>query len=98
MDSSSAPDSARSDVISLDDMAERLAHLQQKVADLKELERIEKLPPEEAAAQLEDIMELETRLQTYVEGLVSLPAIFWQAVRWGGLGVIVGVILQRLAS
>ena len=80
------------------EVEERLGKLQAKLADLRELERVEKLPPDEAADQLEEIMELEQRLQEYVEGLVSLPAIFWQAVRWGGLGVLLGVLLGRLSG
>ena len=100
MGSTSSSSSNSSDLgeIDLDEIEQRLTKLQQKLADLKELKRVEQLPPDEAAAQLEEIMELETRLQTYVEGLLSFPAIFWQAVRWGGLGVLVGALLQRLIA
>ncbi|WP_017324195.1 hypothetical protein [Synechococcus sp. PCC 7336] len=84
--------------IDLADLERRLQQLQVQLSDLQEFDRLEKLPPERAAEMLEQILDLETRMQTYVEGLVSFPAIFWQAVRWGGLGVLVGVLLQRIAG
>ena len=76
------------------DFKQRLQTLQAKVEAIETLEAAETLPPEEAAEMLEKLVELETVIREGLEGIFS-PAVFWQAARWGGLGVVLGVLLQR---
>ena len=76
------------------DFKQRLQALQDKVEAIEALEAAEQLPPEEAAQMLESLVEMETVIREGLEGIFS-PSVFWQAVRWGGLGVVLGVILQR---
>ncbi|MEO0801292.1 MAG: hypothetical protein AAFY57_03310 [Cyanobacteria bacterium J06642_2] len=77
------------------DFKQRLDLLQSKYNDLHEFSRLESLPPEQLTDMQEQLMTLETRMNTYLSEFVSLPAIFWQAVRWGGLGLLLGIALQR---
>ena len=84
------------ELMSLDiaEFKQRLQALQTKVEAIEQLDAAEKLPPEEAAQMLEKLVEMETIIREGLEGIFS-PSVFWQAVRWGGLGVILGVLLQR---
>ena len=86
----------KEDLVALDlaDFKQRLLALQSKVEAIEHLEVADKLPPEEAAQMLEKLVEMENIVREGLEGIFS-PSVFWQAVRWGGLGVIAGVLLQR---
>ncbi|MEO0852025.1 MAG: hypothetical protein AAFY15_00785 [Cyanobacteria bacterium J06648_11] len=83
----------------LNDFKQRLEILQAKYRALDEFARLESVPPEDLSAMQEQLMDLETRMNEYLLEFVSVPAIFWQAVRWGGLGLLLGILIGRwLAS
>lgn len=79
----------------LKDFKQRLELLQSKYDDLHEFSQLESASPEQLTEMQEQLMALETRMNEYLSEFVSVPAIFWQAVRWGGLGLLLGVALQR---
>ncbi len=80
----------------LDHLQEKLHSLQARLADLRELERIAQLSPEEWADIQAEASQLEQRLQAYVlEVFNPIPTTFWQVVRFGGLGLLLGIALQR---
>ncbi|MEN9202494.1 MAG: hypothetical protein Q6K92_05690 [Thermostichus sp. DG_1_5_bins_95] len=81
---------------SLTQLENQLSTLQARLADLKEMERIAQLPPDQWAQIQAEVSQLEQRLQAYLlEVFNPIPATFWQVVRFGGLGVLLGVALQR---
>ncbi len=84
------------DIAQLDiaEFKQRLQALSAKVEAIEHLEAAEQLPPEEAAQMLEKLVEMEAIIREGLEGIFS-PSVFWQAVRWGGLGVVLGALLQR---
>lgn len=67
----------------------------------KQLEQLKFKPPE-MKAELKQIKqqleELETNLESQLFSWGSLKKPFWQAVRFGGLGVIIGWILKSFAG
>ncbi|HIK20349.1 MAG TPA: hypothetical protein IGR15_04675 [Synechococcus sp. M44_DOE_062] len=80
----------------LEALQEKLQSLQARLADLRELERIAQLSPEQWAEIQAEASQLEQRLQAYVlEVFNPVPATFWQVVRFGGLGLLLGIALQR---
>ncbi|MEN9238578.1 MAG: hypothetical protein Q6K80_10225 [Thermostichus sp. DG_1_6_bins_120] len=80
----------------LTQLENQLSTLQARLADLKEMERIAQLPPDQWAQIQAEVSQLEQRLQAYLlEVFNPIPATFWQVVRFGGLGVLLGVALQR---
>lgn len=79
----------------LSDFEQRLGQLVNKLAAFRELEAIEAATPDEWASMQEQILALESRMQEYLDGLTDMPALFWQVVRWGGLGLLLGILLQR---
>ena len=80
--------------IDIAEFKQRLQALQTKVEAIETLETAEKLPPDEAAQMLEKLVEMEGIIREGLEGIFS-PSVFWQAVRWGGLGIVLGALLQR---
>ena len=89
-----APDADQLDIAQF---KQRLQALSAKVEALEQLEAAEQLPPEEAAQMLEQLVEMEAIIREGLDGIFS-PSVFWQAVRWGGLGVVLGALLQRWAG
>ncbi|MEL7084339.1 MAG: hypothetical protein AAGM36_07540 [Cyanobacteria bacterium J06597_1] len=86
-----APDA---DQLDLAQFKQRLQALSARVEAIEQLEAAEQLPPEEAAQMLEQLVEMEAIIREGLDGIFS-PSVFWQAVRWGGLGVVLGALLQR---
>ncbi|MCJ2542712.1 hypothetical protein [Thermostichus vulcanus] len=80
----------------LTQLEHQLSTLQARLADLREMERITQLPPDQWAEIQAEAGQLEQRLQAYLlEVFNPIPATFWQVVRFGGLGLLLGVALQR---
>jgi len=78
----------------LEALQARLEILQARLADLRKLERLSQLSPDQWAELQTEVSQLEERLQAYLLE-VFLPATFWQVVRFGGLGLLLGIALQR---
>ena len=85
------------DQLDIAQFKQRLQALSAKVEAIEQLESAEQLPPEEAAQMLEQLVEMEAIIREGLDGIFS-PSVFWQAVRWGGLGVVLGALLQRWAG
>ncbi|MFS8868364.1 hypothetical protein [Synechococcus sp. H65.1] len=80
----------------LEDLQAKLQTLQARLADLRELERLSQLSPDQWAELQAEVSQLEQRLQAYLlEVFNPVPATFWQVVRFGGLGLLLGIALQR---
>lgn len=79
----------------LNDFKQRLELLQAKYRDLNEFARLESASPEQLAEMQEQLLALEARMNEYLSEFVSVPAIFWQAVRWGGLGLLLGTLIGQ---
>lgn len=79
----------------LEEMEQKLTQAQAKLQDLRELARLDQMPPEQWAELQSEIMALDERMQTYLEDLNPLPTLFWQVVRFGGLGLVLGFALGR---
>lgn len=79
---------------------QRQAELQQRLKQVKRQLHNQKLPP--LKAELKQIKEqletLEVNLESQLFSWRSLKEPFWQAVRFGGLGIVVGWILKSCAS
>jgi hypothetical protein len=83
---------------SLEALQAKLEILQARLADLRELERLSQLSPEHWAEIQAEVSQLEQRLQAYLlEVFNPVPATFWQVLRFGGLGLLLGIALQRWA-
>ena len=83
--------------IDIGQFKQRLQALSAKVDAIEQLEAAEQLPPEEAAQMLEQLVEMEAVIREGLDGIFS-PSVFWQAVRWAGLGIVIGALLQRWAG
>ncbi|MGQ9838853.1 MAG: hypothetical protein ACUVRV_13045 [Cyanobacteriota bacterium] len=80
----------------LTQLEHQLSTLQARLADLREMERIAQLPPDRWAEIQAEANQLEQRIQAYLlEVFNPVPATFWQVVRFGGLGILLGVALER---
>ncbi len=101
----SAP--SRPDPAQLDVWEQQLSSLQTQIADFRELARLETLSTEQLAEISDQVAALEERLKGYLDALlddlkqeygadtfVSKPMLLWQVVRFGGLGFLLGVLLQ----
>lgn len=91
----SSPRESSSSLTELETYEQRLQVLQRQVADLKELAQLEQVSPEQWAELQEQITALEDRMSTYLEDLTNTPMIFWQVIRFGGAGFLLGVVLAR---
>ena len=84
---------------SLAEAERQIQHLQQQVTDLKAWVDLEQVPPSQWADMQSQIQSLEERMNGYllavIEDINQPPAAFWQAVRFGGIGIVVGILLQR---
>lgn len=98
MDPSPPPSSGLS-AAALQVFEQQLQQLQARAADLKTWTELEQIPPIQWAEMQTQLQELEDRMQGYllavVEDINQPPAAFWQAVRFGGLGILLGILLQR---
>lgn len=70
-----------------------LQHHQEEL-EAKKINNVEKEPIKtELKHLLQELEELEINLES-----VLLPDLFWQAVRFGGLGIVIGWLLKSLAG
>lgn len=92
-----SPDPAETStlVADLEALEQKLIQAQAQVRDLKELAQLEQLPPQQWAELQEQVMALEARMQEYLDDLNPWPALFWQVVRFGGLGLVLGYALGK---
>lgn len=79
----------------LENFEQKLFSLQQKVRDLKEVLKLEAAPPSEWADLQAQMNELETRMHDYLSELNQPPMAFWQVVRFGGIGILLGIALEK---
>jgi hypothetical protein len=79
----------------LQDFERRLQLLQTQLNDLKELLRLEQLPPERWQEFQDQLQALEEQMKSYLGDLNPMPMLFWQVVRLGGLGFLLGILVQR---
>ncbi|MEN9250891.1 MAG: hypothetical protein Q6K99_09075 [Thermostichales cyanobacterium BF4_bins_65] len=71
----------------------RLQALQQQVQDLRTLEQLESMPLVQLQALNHDLDALEARLHQYLVRRTQ-PSLFWQVVRFVGLGIVIGMAAQ----
>lgn len=95
MDESTELQSSSPLLTELEELEQQLIQAQAKLQDLKELAKLEQLPPERWTEFQDQIMALEERLQTHLADLNPLPTLFWQVVRFGGLGLVLGFALGQ---
>ncbi len=95
MDESTDLQSSSPLLTELEELEQQLIQAQAKLQDLKELAKLEQLPPEQWTELQDQITALEERLQTYLVDLNPLPTLFWQVVRLGGLGLVLGFALGQ---
>ncbi len=98
MTDSLPPESSSTPEQELQDFEQRLQLLQTQLSDLKELLRLEQLPPESWQEFQEQLQDLEERMKGYLGDLNPMPMLFWQVVRLGGLGFLLGILVQRWLS
>ncbi len=95
----SPPSSSGLNAAALQAFEQQLQQLQARAADLKTWTDLEQIPPTQWAEMQTQLQELEDRMQGYllavVEEINQPPAAFWQAVRFGGLGILLGILLQK---
>jgi hypothetical protein len=95
----SSPSSSGLNAAALQAFEQQLQHLQARATDLKTWTDLEQIPPTQWAEMQTQLQELEDRMQGYllavVEEINQPPAAFWQAVRFGGMGILLGILLQR---
>lgn len=72
---------------------QRLATIQQELADLKTLTAWEQLPLAQLHAMDDELEALERRLHGYLVKY-GQPSLFWQVVRFVGLGIVLGMAAQ----
>ncbi len=88
------------------DLKQRYTQVQQDLGRQSELRRLEQIKQESRLPQLktelrqirEQLEAIEINLESRLFSWGSLREPFWQAVRFGGLGVVVGWILKYLAG
>ncbi len=95
----SSPSSSGLNAAALQAFEQQLQQLQARATDLKTWTDLEQIPPSQWAEMQTQLQELEDRMQGYllavVEEINQPPAAFWQAVRFGGMGILLGILLQR---
>jgi ABC-type Fe3+ transport system permease subunit len=85
----------------LEELAQRLARLQAGIANLIQLQQLETAAPAaDAQAAAQEVLRLQEAADSFelelAQQVVSwdhLQETFWQAVRFGGLGLLVGWLL-----
>ncbi|MBE9139353.1 DUF2203 domain-containing protein [Nodosilinea sp. LEGE 07088] len=88
----------------LEELAQRLARLQAGIANLIQLQQLEaSAPAADAQAAAQEVLRLQEAADSFelelAQRVVSwehLQETFWQAVRFGGLGLLVGWFLAWL--
>jgi len=71
----------------------RLHQVQQQLHDLKTLAHLDSTPLGQLRALDQDLDALEARLHQYLVKR-SQPSLFWQVVRFVGLGIVLGMAAQ----
>ena len=77
---------------------ERVRELQTQQAQVQEQLKVSGLSPEDLSQLQERLQDLELQLESQLFDWRSLREPFWQAVRFGGIGIILGWILHAIAS
>jgi SMC interacting uncharacterized protein involved in chromosome segregation len=77
---------------------ERVRELQAQQAQVEEQLKVSGLSAEDLSQLQERLQDLELQLESHLFDWRSLREPFWQAVRFGGLGIILGWILHAIAS
>lgn len=72
--------------------------LQHRQEQLEQRLQTPNLPIEELQRLKQQLNELESQLESLLFDWRSLQEPFWQAVRFGGLGIVIGWILRGIAS
>jgi hypothetical protein len=77
---------------------EHVRHLQAQQQQVEQRLQMPGLSPEEINQLQTRLTDLELQLESHLFDWRSLQEPFWQAVRFGGLGIIIGWVLNSLAS
>jgi len=77
---------------------ERVRDLQVQEAQIEEQLQVADLTPETVTQLQNQLHDLEMQLESHLFNWRTLREPFWQAVRFGGLGIILGWILHAIAS
>lgn len=85
-------------VQSLRERFERVRHLQAQQSQLEEQLQVADLSPDTVTQLHNRLHDLEMQLESHLFDWRSLREPFWQAVRFGGLGIIIGWILHAIAA
>ena len=72
--------------------------LQQAQQQLEQQLQTPDLPPDELQRLQRQLEELEVQLESAMFDWRSLQEPFWQAVRFGGVGIVIGWILKGIAN
>lgn len=83
----------KEDELKKEELQERKQELQQQSKDNTNREPIKT----ELNYLEKELEELELRLESHLFRWSSLTEVFWQAVRFGGIGVVIGWILKSLS-
>ncbi|NEQ44880.1 MAG: hypothetical protein F6K00_15465 [Leptolyngbya sp. SIOISBB] len=76
----------------------QVRELQAQKAQIEENMQVSGLSPEALKQLQQRLHDLEIQLESQVFDWQSLREPFWQAVRYGGLGIILGWILHAIAT
>jgi len=71
----------------------RLQQVHQQLTDIKTLHHLESIPLVQLRALDQDLDTLEARLHSYLVKR-SQPSLFWQVIRFVGLGIVLGMAAQ----
>lgn len=88
----------------LEALEAKIAQVHLKVQDLKEAAQLDELPPDQWTDIQEQVAALEERMQSYLQSYLEeiemsrVPTLFWQVVRFGGLGMVLGFALGKWLS
>jgi hypothetical protein len=74
---------------------QKLVSLQHKVRDLKQVLNLDTASPSEWADLQAQMTDLENRMHDYLSELNQPPMAFWQVVRFGGIGILLGIALEK---
>lgn len=77
---------------------ERVRELEAQQAQIERQMQVSGLSPEALKQLQQRLHDLEMQLESHLFDWRSLREPFWQAVRFGGLGLIIGWILHAIAS
>lgn len=77
---------------------ERVRDLEAQQAQIEQQMQVSGLSPETLNQLQQRLNDLELQLESYLFDWRSLREPFWQAIRYGGLGIILGWILHAIAT